>query len=304
VADPSSTGPNRDDPGDPASTREPHAATARLDGEMPVPNADHDRHDQLLIASLLDRSTGGEDRDRGEALVATCADCAALHADLILLHEAARAVPTPPRQRDYRLSTEDAAQLRRTGWRQVVAAFGSTRDAFSRPLAIGLTTLGLAGLLAASIPGVLSGGAGSTAAVPTVGQAASGAGVGPESVGEPKAAPAPSAAPSVAAPLGAAQIAPSAQPTTAPAPAAASPVSSDESFDTFVGAPAATAGPAAIAPNSGGAEQREGFDATGSSATGEQATAPVDRVAVIVLAGLLLVAGVGLFMLRWAGRRV
>jgi hypothetical protein len=265
---------------------------------MPVPNADHDRHDQLLIASLLDRSTGGDDRDRGEALVATCADCAALHSDLVLLHEAARALPTPPRPRDFTLSTEDAARLRQTGWRRLIGAFGSTRDAFSRPLAIGLTTLGLAGLLAASIPGFLSGVAGSPAAVPTIGQAASGAGANPESVGEPKAAPAPSAAPSAAAPLGAALTMPSAQATTAPAPAA-SPVSSDESFDTFVGAPTATAGPAAITPNSGGAERREGFDATG-----EPATAPVDRVAVIVLAGLLLAGGVGLFVLRWAARRV
>jgi hypothetical protein len=273
---------------------------------MPVPNPDHDRHDQLLIASLLDRSTGGEDRDRGESLVATCADCAALHADLILLREAARALPTPPRPRDYALSTEDAARLRRTGWRRLIGAFGSTRDAFSRPLAIGLTTLGLAGLLAASIPGVLSGGAGSAAGVPTVGQAASGAGANPESLGEPKAAPAPSAAPSAAAPLGAALIAPSAQATTAPAPAAAvaSPEAqpSGDAFDTFVGAPAATAGPAAIAPNASGVERREGFDATGAAATSEPATVPIDRVAVIVLAGLLLVAGVGLFVLRWAGR--
>jgi hypothetical protein len=303
VADQTSTNGNRDSDHGHVSAREPRAAAPRLTGEMPVPNTDHDRHDQLLVASLLDRSTGGDDRDRGEALVATCADCAALHSDLVLLHEAARALPPPPRPRDYAISAEDAARLRQTGWRRLIGTFGSTRDAFSRPLAIGLTTLGLAGLLAASIPGVLSAGAGSPAAVPTVGEAVSGAGANPESLGEPKAAPAPSAEPSAAAPVGAPLVAPSAQATTAPAPAA-SPVSSDESFDTFLGAPTATAGPAAIAPNSSGVERREGFDANGAAATGEPATVPIDRVVVIALAGLLLAGGVGLFVLRWAGRRV
>ena len=43
----------------------------------------------------------------------------------------------------------------RGGWRRFVAAFGSPRDVFSRPLAVGLTTLGLAGLLLASAPSIL-----------------------------------------------------------------------------------------------------------------------------------------------------
>ena len=38
-------------------------------------------------------------------------------------------------------------------------AIGSSRDALSRPLAIGLTTIGLAGLLVATVPGALSGSA-------------------------------------------------------------------------------------------------------------------------------------------------
>src|SRR5512146_583877 len=108
---------------------------------MQVPNAEHDRHDPLLVASLLDRSTDAPERRLGETLVASCAECAALHEDLLALRSAARSLPTPPRTRDYSLTSDDARRLRRKGWRRLVAIFGSTRDAVSRPLAIGLTTI-------------------------------------------------------------------------------------------------------------------------------------------------------------------
>jgi hypothetical protein len=267
---------------------EPRGAVSRLTGDMHVPNADHARHDQQIVASLLDRSTGGAERDRAEALVSSCRDCADLHRDLLSLREATRSLPTAPRPRDFTLSSEAAARLRRTGWRGLIAAFGSTRDAFSRPLAIGLTTLGLAGLLVTTIPGALSLGSGSTAGVPTIGQAVGGAGLNSEAVEAPKPAFAPSAAPSAAPPPGAAAIAPSAGPTAGRLPAAASsPEPSSETFDTFAGT------------------VRQGSAAgTDSASISAQALSPADRLEVIVPASLLLVAGLGLFALRWAGRRV
>jgi hypothetical protein len=270
---------------------------------MQVPGADHERHDPLLVASLLDRSTGGAERDRAEALVADCVDCAALHRDLVTLRDATRTLPTPRRPRSYTLSAEDAARLQRTGWRRLVAMFGSTRDAFSRPLAIGLTTIGLAGLLVATIPGSLSFGGESTAGVPTLEQAADGAGANSEALQGSKVAPAASAAPSAFA-VGGAPLAPSTEPTTAPAPASAEPAPSAESPGTFVGAPAASAGAAALAPQSSDAAQRDGADTTVAESIGEPETAPTARLAVLVLAGLLLAAGLGLFALRWAGRRI
>jgi hypothetical protein len=279
-------------------------ADSRLTGEMHVPDADHDRHDELLIAGLLDRSTGGAERDRAEVLIATCEVCAALHRDLISLRDAARALPTPLRPRDYTITSGDAARLRRTGWRRLVAVFGSTRDAFSRPLAIGLTTIGLAGILVATIPGALSLGGSSAASVPTVGQSAGGAGANAESLEGSKAL-APAAGPSEAPPAGAALIAPSAAPTAAPEPVAASaePARSADSLDTFVGTPVASSGAAAIAPEAKDTPQRDGTQAR-SSAIDAQAAVPTDRSGVIVLAGLLLAAGLALFALRWAARRI
>jgi hypothetical protein len=283
-----------------AARAEPRGAAARLTGEM-HPSADHDRHDQLLIASLLDRSTGGAGRDRGEALLAACVECATLHRDLVSLRDAARALPTPPRTREFLLTTDDAARLRRTGWRRLLAVVGSTRDAFSRPLAVGLTTLGLVGFLAASIPGALSVGSGSTSGVPTLGQAAGGAGANAESAGEPKAAAAATAAPSAAPSFAAAQLAPPAGSTTAPAPVAASPAAdqpSGEAFDTFVGSPDA----AAIAP---GADASTQYQAGSTQAASTRLAAlSEDRNPLLAVAGLLLAAGVGLFVLRWAARRV
>jgi len=282
---------------------EPRGAASRLTGEMQVPSADHREHDQLLIASLLDRSSGGAERDRAEALIAACGDCAALHRDLLSLREAARALPTPPRPREFALSAEDARRFRRTGWRRLVAVFGTTRDAFSRPLAIGLTTIGLAGLLVATVPGVLPGATGSPAALPTVGQAVGGAGAGSQSLEGSKAAAAPSEAPSAAGPAAAALPAPTPAPTTAPAPVASA-APSGEAFDTFVGAPAASSGAAAVAPEPNASVQRDGADRTAASPIDAQTASSADRLAVVVLAGLLLAAGLALFALRWAGRRV
>jgi hypothetical protein len=284
---------------------EPHGVASRLTGEMQDSPSGHGAHDQLLVASLLDRSTGGPDRERAEALIAACNDCATLHRDLIALRDAARALPTPPRTRTFEITAEDASKFRRTGWRRLIAAFGSTRDAFSRPLAIGLTTIGLAGLLVATIPGVLPR-AVSTAALPTLGQAVGGAGANSEALGESKLTPIASAAPSAPAPAAAALTAPSTAPTGAAATAApaAEPAPTGEAFDTFVGAPAASAGAAAVAPARDTSPQRDGADATRTSSIDAQSAGSPDRLAVIALAGLLLVVGVSLFALRWLGRRI
>ena len=286
--------------------REPRAAATRLTGEMQVPNAEHDRHDALLIAGLLDRSTDAPERRRGEMLVATCSDCAALHEDLLVLRSATRSLPTPARPRDFSLTPDDARRLRRTGWRSLVARFGSTRDAFSRPLAVGLTTIGLVGLLVTTVPGALPGGS-STAALPTIGRAAGGSGpaASAESLNTTKEAPAVSAAPSAPGPAAAALSAPSAAPTNAAAPGASdrAPLPSGEAFDTFAGTPQPSAGAAAAVPQPQASAQTLGAQRdVPSSNVGT--TASVDRMAVIALAALLLAAGLGLFALRWAGRRV
>ena len=104
-------------------------------------------HDTLLVAaSPTGRlSTADRSRRRGarRRLRPLCAPSTPISSRS---RAATRAMPTPARPRDYQLTPADAARLRPAGWRRWIAAIGSARDTFSRPLAVGLTTLGLAGL--------------------------------------------------------------------------------------------------------------------------------------------------------------
>ena len=286
---------------------EPRAAATRLTGKMPDPatTAVHATHDTLLVAALADRSPTAAERVAGEALVAACSLCATLLADTAALVAATRAMPAPARPRDYSLTPADAARLRPGGWRRWVAAFGSTRDIFSRPLAVGLTTLGLAGLLVVSVPSVFQG---SAASGPSAAEdsSAGGASRAPALVtgGVPDVATGasgPSGAPVPAAP-GALAPGPTAAATSNAYAAAASP-------------PMATAVPAGAlgdraAPGSSPTAQDATKEAGGrtndvqpNGAGGAPASAAPAVSAPVVLSGALLLAGLGLFLLRWAARR-
>jgi hypothetical protein len=292
---------------------EPQGATARLIGDMHDSSVDHGAHDLLLIASSLDRSVEDPERERAATLIASCDECAALHADLVALREATRALPTPARARDYRLSPADAERLHQTGWRRMLAAIGSSRDLFSRPLAVGLTTIGLAGLLVAAIPGILSGQTGASTAAPALsaaGQAVGGGAAGaanPESVGDSgssKAAPpvAPTAAPSFAA----AQLAPTAASpgAVAPAPAAApsGPEPSAGTYDAQVASPAASSAANAQAPESTAPDVGSGGDSTRLATNTTNVSGEPSGLAI--MAAVLLITGLLLFALRWTARRL
>ncbi len=131
---------------------------------MPPVSEQHAQHDPLLVVSLAAGDLTGADRDFASSLIATCAECANLHDDLLAIARATAALPTAVRPRDFQLSPEQAARLRPMGWRRLVTAFASPRLAMTRQLGIGLTTLGLAGLLVSVLPTVQIGMGGSAAA--------------------------------------------------------------------------------------------------------------------------------------------
>ncbi len=265
---------------------EPVRGDARLGGEMADSRSRHAAHDRLLIANLVDRSVGDADRARGDEQLAACSECALLYDDLVALSAATRALPVPARRRDFTLTNADADRLRVRGWRRVLAAIGSSRDVFSRPLAMGLTTLGVAGLLVATIPGALSGAASSPARQSTVEaarDAAGGAVANPESimVGEASAAPplASDSGPAIAAP------APSPTVSAAAAPAPALP-------EALV--PGGAASPIVGEPAAGAADEYRTKTSDAESA---------GRSPMVVVASLFLLVGLGLFALRWTARR-
>jgi Meckel syndrome type 1 protein len=171
-----------------------------------VPVAQHspvtaaDEHATLVVA-LDAGDLAGADRDRALALTAACAGCASLLGDLAAIRAATAALPAPARRRDYRLTEADAARLRPTPWRRFVHWLGAPQSSV-RPLAGVLATLGIAGLLLSTTPG-LFGQAATTASMaaapllaPNVAGAAASAADGSARVG---VAPSPASAPAAAA---------------------------------------------------------------------------------------------------------
>ena len=132
--------------------------------ERAVPIAGHARHDPLRVAEAVDR--GG----RLAPFLRFCGQCGQLYAELVAITSALSLATLPPRPRDYTLLPSDARRLRAGGWCTLWPALGSARDLLgsardhvTRPLAIGFTTLGLAGLLLSAAPS-LAPGLGSAAA--------------------------------------------------------------------------------------------------------------------------------------------
>ncbi len=122
------------------------------------PDAPHGTHDLLLIAALAAKDLEPADLARAEALVAGCAECATLAADLRLLTTASAALPAPAaRRRDFRLTPADADRLRPHGLRRVVGVFAGHHRQLAQPLATGLTMLGIVGILVSSGPAFLGG---------------------------------------------------------------------------------------------------------------------------------------------------
>ena len=124
----------------------------------PPRSAAHADHDPLLVAAAVDRGA------HLPPALAACPDCAALHAELVTLAAAVPSAALPARPRTYTLSQADADRLRAPAWRRWLGSIGTSRDAITRPLALGFTTIGLAGLLVATVPGALSSGGAAGAA--------------------------------------------------------------------------------------------------------------------------------------------
>lgn len=256
---------------------------------MHQPNLEHARHDRTLIAGHAAADLPDPDRSRADALLASCRDCSQLHDDLLAIVLATHDLPAPVAPaRDFRLTEAQAARLRRGSWlRALLRPFGATGSA-ARPAAAALTSLGVAGLLVATLlPGLL-------------GQATSGAAVQDITAGAGSMGPAATAAPAFGPQVPGPQTG-----GTTPHPA-------DFGYDALTSAaPGSTsavkAGSAqATAP---GAVALGGPDASGTRNSGQEAAQPRDLAAsspnLLVIGSLAMLAvGLLLFVLRFAGRRV
>jgi anti-sigma factor RsiW len=233
---------------------------------QPATRTAHEAHDPTWIAALATRDPdlAPADLATARAAIESCKACADLHADLLAIAAAVPTAALPSRPRDFTLTAADAARLRPAGWRRFLRGIGSARDGVTFPLAMGLTTLGVVGLLVATIP-AFSGAGGAATALSTVGAAI------------PSDA---AAAPPV---QGLESMRMSVDPST------------ESEGGVFTGGddgdqPAATPG--------------ERLDAAASPEDAAIRDDPTGLSVLVVLAGALLIAGLGLFGLRWSARRL
>jgi anti-sigma factor RsiW len=229
--------------------------------QLPATPTAHAAHDLTLVAALAARDHGlapGE-HAQAKALLETCNACADLYVDLLAVATAVPTAAIPARPREFTLTAADAARLRPAGWRRFLKAIGSARDGMTFPLAMGLTTLGIAGLLVATIPSLAV--SNQNAAQAPVGAAAGAASEGPL----------------------AAQVM-SAEPDQSP----------DQEGGVFSGGDEGDAKASAAERN--GTEASPQDIAIRDDSTGVSV--------LIVVAGALLILGLGLFALRWSARRL
>ena len=284
-------------------------------------------HDPLLIAAFAAGDADDAELERARLLVATCEECAALHHDLRSIAAAMPAVPAPVRRRDFRLSPEQAQELRPSGWRRLLAPLAGPRFTFAAPLGGSLAALGLAGILvagAASTPianpatggGRGNEGTGTGSGMPAYGVRDDGAGAAAAgaSVAEVQRSAASAAPAGPLAPTGASQ--PSARAVQPGAAVAASAAASSDTGTSGGTAPAGTDTSVAVPAASPGVriDASDGIDAAKNPA---DASGPISAPTLAqgrtsattpspLLAGgvvLLLVGGV-LVAARWVARRV
>ena len=135
----------------------------RSAGPGPGPDSGlHATHDRALIAARAAGDLRGPDLELADSLRSTCSSCRELHDDLVAIATATRHLPAPtrPAALDFTISSERAATLARGDlWRRLLRPFGRSGSWAGRPLAAALTTIGFAGLLLAALPGLQLGSA-------------------------------------------------------------------------------------------------------------------------------------------------
>jgi hypothetical protein len=113
-----------------------------------VPNthslsAEHRRHDRLLVARFAAGDAGFGQENEAQDLMRRCSECAALAADISAISKSVAKLPAQPRPRDFRLTAEQAAQLRGSRidrWLRTVSGSGwsTVRPVAAVALSVGM----------------------------------------------------------------------------------------------------------------------------------------------------------------------
>jgi hypothetical protein len=116
----------------------------------PLPTApDHELHDALLVAQFASGDPLDPDQQRlAQQIVSSCGACASLAADLRSVSGAVAWEPTPRRRRDFRISPEQAEELRGNAVTRFMRRLALPQSRGLRPAAAGVMSLGLLFLVA------------------------------------------------------------------------------------------------------------------------------------------------------------
>ena len=238
----------------------------------------HRDHDPILISAAVAGDLAGGRLIEIRRLLVACGDCRALAADLRAIAAAARHLPPARRHRDFMIDPRAVGRLRRSRWRRFLGAMGGPGFGLAAPVGGALTALGLAGMLLTTVPAVSIGQAGDTES------------------------------PGAARVEGDAAVAGAT--TRIDEPVAAGPGANGANGG------GAGPGPVEVASDRSGAGRQEvaGGDlgstrhgprpSTSPAAARDEAPRGTADTALAVLSGSFLIVGLGLFAMRWTGRRL
>ena len=117
--------------------------------------SEHRRHDRLLVTRFAMGDAYPSEHDEASTLVANCADCAELAADVKLIASSVSRVPTAPRTRDFMITAEQADKLRGGRVSRWLRSLGTPGWAMLRPVAGVALSIGLVmAVVGAGVPGM------------------------------------------------------------------------------------------------------------------------------------------------------
>jgi hypothetical protein len=105
--------------------------------------SEHARHDRLLVSRFGAGDAYPSEEAEARELVGRCAECARLAADMQVLRSSLAALPAPRRDRDFRLTAEQADRLRGSALQRWLRTLAGPGLAPVRPLAGVALSVGL-----------------------------------------------------------------------------------------------------------------------------------------------------------------
>ena len=118
--------------------------------------SEHRRHDRLLVTRFAMDDAYPSEREEALKMLETCAECAALAADVRLIAAAVPQLPVAPRTRNFTITAEQAERLHGSGFSRWLRTLAMPGWASLRPVAGVALSIGLVmAVVGAGMPGTL-----------------------------------------------------------------------------------------------------------------------------------------------------